>query len=92
MNENKGPEESQLMRDALDQATCQQRSLVATQRNLKRHIQAPERSAAALAKARAADRPQGWCSARVWLSTELSRRKAAGSGQFVGLAGFSWNA
>jgi hypothetical protein len=47
----------QLMREAIERVKRQERSLAATRRLIKRHAQAPQRSAAALAKARAAGRP-----------------------------------
>jgi hypothetical protein len=55
--QNKSAVVVQLMREAIERVKRQERSLAASRRLIKRHAQAPQRSAAALAKARAAGRP-----------------------------------
>jgi hypothetical protein len=56
-DQNKSAVVVQLMRDAVARVERQKRSLAATRRLLKRHAQAPQRSATALTRARAAGRP-----------------------------------
>jgi hypothetical protein len=56
-DQNKSAVVVQLMREAVARVERQKRSLAATQRLLKRHAQAPQRSSAALARARTAGRP-----------------------------------
>jgi hypothetical protein len=56
-DQNKSAVVVQLMREAIERVKRQERSLAATQRLIKRHPHAPQRSTAALAKARAAGRP-----------------------------------
>jgi hypothetical protein len=56
-DQNKSAVVVQLMREAVARVERQKRSLAATQRLLKRHAQSPQRSSAALARARTAGRP-----------------------------------
>jgi hypothetical protein len=55
-DQNKSAVVVQLMREAIERVKRRERSLAAAQRLIKRHARAPQRSAAALAKARAAGR------------------------------------
>ncbi len=55
-DQNKSAVVVQLMREAVERLERQTRSLAATQRMLKRHAKAPQRSAAELAKVRAEGR------------------------------------
>jgi hypothetical protein len=56
-DQNKSAVVVQLMREALERVKRPERSLAATQRLIKHHPKALHRSAAALARARAAGRP-----------------------------------
>ncbi len=56
-DQNKSAVVVQLMREAVERIERRKRSLAATQRLLKRHAKAPQRSAVALARVRAAGRP-----------------------------------